>query len=126
MADYLLDTDVCIWHLRGRKDVVQLLVTLANEGRLGISVITRSEILAGMRPSEEEQTRKFLDACQALPVTAAIADRAGLLVASLRASGTTIHLPDALIAATAMDCLLPLFTCNARHYPVDELMVQKV
>jgi tRNA(fMet)-specific endonuclease VapC len=126
MVDFLVDTDICIWHLRGREVAVSLLTDLASKGRLGVSVITRAEILTGMRPSEEEGTMLLLDGCSSLPITAPIADRAGELLRSLRTQGVTMHLPDAMIAATAIEHTVPLFTCNSRHYPVPELMLQTV
>jgi predicted nucleic acid-binding protein len=49
MADFLLDSDVVIWHLRGRAEVVELVLTLVRRGRVGLSAITRAEVLLGMR-----------------------------------------------------------------------------
>lgn len=119
MADFLLDTDVCIWHLRGQSRVVSLLQDLVARGSLGISAVTRAEVQQGVRPGEEESTLLFLEACETLPVTAFVADKAGALVRTHRSMGTTVPLPDALIASTALLNHLPLYTCNARHYPFE-------
>ena len=49
MADFLLDSNVVIWHLRGNESVAERVVTLSQRGRLGLSVITRAEVIQGMR-----------------------------------------------------------------------------
>jgi predicted nucleic acid-binding protein len=126
LADCLLDADVVIWHLRGRPSVVDLVLSLAREHRIGLSAVTRAEVLQGMRDSEAEVTLAFLDACQTLPVDARVADRAGSLVREKRRQGVTIHLPDALLAATALVEGLPLYTCNVKHFPFSGLDLRAV
>jgi len=127
MADVVLDSDVVIWHLRGQTSVVEHVTRLANEYRLGISAITRTEVIAGMRLSEREVTLDFLDACELLPVDRAVADQAGGSISLHRHQGLTIHVPDALIGATANHLAIPLHTCNAAHYPdVREVFVVKL
>jgi predicted nucleic acid-binding protein len=56
MADFLLDSDVVIWHLRGNAAVVEFVLALARRGRLGLSAITRAEVLLGMRELERALT----------------------------------------------------------------------
>lgn len=126
MADCLLDSDVIIWHLRGRPAVVDLVLGLARKGRVCLSAISRAEILLGMRERERELTLGFLDSCETLPVTAATADHAGKTIRDFRAQGVTISLPDALIAATALLASIPLYTCNLRPYPLAELDLRAV
>lgn len=126
MADLLLDSDVVIWHLRGRASVVETVIALAGRGRIGLSAITRAEVLLGMREKEREATLLFLDACETLPVTGATADLAGEIVRRFRAQGVTLALPDALIGATALHASVPLYTCNSRHYPMPDLDLRPV
>ncbi len=126
MADYLLDSDVVIWHLRGHKSVVPRVVALSRRGRIGLSVITRAEVIQGMREPERKGTFAFLDACETLPVDQATADRGGEIVRSYRGQGITLTLPDALIAATALESGIPLYTCNARHFPMSGLDLREV
>jgi len=127
VADVVLDSDIVIWHLRGREAIVHHVLALADEHRLGISAITRTEVIAGMRDAERGATLGFLDACELLPVTAAVADRAGEAIRVLSARGITRHVPDALIAATALEDGAALHTCNPRHYESDdELEVVRV
>lgn len=126
MADWLLDSDVVIWHLRGDESVVRRVVALSRQGRIGLSVITRAEVIQGMREPEREGTFEFLDACQTLPVDQAVADRAGETVRSQRTQGVTIDLADALIGATALEAEIPLYTCNPRHFPMPDLELRTV
>ena len=126
MADFLLDSDVVIWHLRGNATVVELVLTLARRGRIGLSAITRAEVVLGMREPERALTLGFLDSCETLPVLAATADRAGEIFRSFRSQGITLSLPDALIGATALLASVPLYTCKPRHYPMPDLDLRAV
>lgn len=114
---FALDSDVLIWHLRGRPSVVAHVTTLAGRGALLVSAIARAEVLAGMRAGEERATMLLLDSLETVPVDAAIADRAAAAMRDLRRRGVTVHLPDALIASTAAERDAELHTCNPRHYP---------
>ena len=126
MADFLLDSDVVIWHLRGYPAVVELVLALARRGRIGLSAIARAEVLFGMRDPERQLTLRFLDSCETLPVTAETADRAGEISRGFRSHGITLSLPDALIGATALLASIPLYTCNPRHYPMPDLDLRAV
>ncbi len=121
MAEYLFDSDVVIWHLRGKESVVRQVIVLSGQGRIGLSAITRAEVIQGMRKPEREGTLAFLDACETLTVDRAVADRAGEIVRSHRVEGRTIDLPDALIGATALEAGIPLYTCNPQHFPMRDL-----
>jgi len=126
MAEFLLDSDLVIWHLRGHASVVELVLSLARKGRLALSAIARAEVLVGMREPERELTLLFLDSCETLPATAATADRAGEIIRDFRARGVTISLPDALIGATALLSSIPLYTCNPKLYPMPDLDLRAV
>lgn len=121
MADYLLDSNVLILHLRERPEITALLTRWGKEGTLYISVATRTEIVAGMRPHEEERTLELLDSLENLPVDEAIADRAGRLIYQYARQGIQLSFADALIAATALEHDLTLATTNPKHFPIPEL-----
>ena len=126
VADFLLDSDVVIWHLRGHAKVVELVRTLVRRGPIGLSAITRAEVLRGMREPERALTLEFLDGCETLPVVAETADRAGEIYRGFRSQGITLSLPDALIGATALLASIPLYTRNPRHYPMPGLDLRDV
>jgi predicted nucleic acid-binding protein len=105
VAELLVDTDVCIDHLGGVK-------RLPRSGRLGYSVITRAELLAGATSEDEANVRRLLAGMDELPVDRRVADRAGLLRREL----PRLRMPDALIAATALVYSLTLHTKNTRDF----------
>ena len=121
MANYLLDSNVLILHLRERPEITALLTQWGKEGALYISVATRTEILAGMRPHEEKRTMGLLNSLENLPLDEATADRAGRLIYQHARQGIQLSFPDALIAATALQHDLTLATTNPRHFPMPDL-----
>src|SRR5512136_1897111 len=102
MADLLLDSNVLILHLRKRGSASDFLLQWGREDNLRISVVTRAEIIAGMRAREEGLTMELLGAMPSESVTPPVADRAGRLIYNLARNGVQLSLPDALIAATAL------------------------
>jgi predicted nucleic acid-binding protein len=103
VADVLVDTDIFVDHLRG---VVEL---RAGRHRLHYSVITRAELFAGS--SATDVIAQLLGPLREVEVDRSIAERAGRVRRE-----TGIRLPDALIAATALQRKLQLATRNARDF----------
>ena len=97
MADFLIDTDVFVDHLRGAKQLEP------KAHRVHYSVVTRAELFAGNTATEIVSV--LLAPFREIDIGREIAERAGRL---RRESG--IRLPDALIAATAVEHKLSLFT----------------
>ena len=124
MADYLLDSDVLIWLLRGRRETLQRLETL--EGPCGVSVISRAEIWAGARDAEHRAIDDLFLSLTTYPVDGAIADLAGTFLRRHRHRGVSLELADALIAATAVTHGLGLLTYNIAHFPMLELKLVEI
>ncbi len=103
VVDILVDTDVFIDHLRGARQLVP------GRHRLHYSVITRAELFAGNTASNLVST--LLAPFREIPIGRAVAERAGRI---RRESG--IRLPDALIAATAIEHKLGLATRNRNDF----------
>ncbi|MCX6030319.1 MAG: type II toxin-antitoxin system VapC family toxin [Chloroflexi bacterium] len=116
MGELLLDTNVLVLHLRKRGSVTEFLLKWGQQDNLHISVVTRTELIAGMRPREERTTMDLLASLHNLPITPAIADRAGRLIYAKARQGIQVSFPDALIAATALEHELIVVTTNARHF----------
>lgn len=126
MADTLIDTNLLILALRKRPEAIHQLKRLKAEGELHISIVTRTEILAGMHPSEEGRTMDLLSSLSNLPVDVASADQAGRWIYTYARRGIQLSVPDAIIAATAFAHGLTLVTTNAKHFPMPEASVQPV
>jgi toxin FitB len=104
VARVLVDSDVFIDHLRGIR-------RFSPQGdAIHYSVVTRAELFAG-RGSEEVAVSRLLAPFQELPVDRPVAERAGRL-----RRGKDIRLPDALIAATAIEHDCTLVTRNRADF----------
>lgn len=123
MTDYLLDSGILIRHLRNYKGYPELTDRLAGEAIVFISVMTRFEIVRGMRIYERESTFNLLDSLDSIEMTNEIADMAGEIYYSGRARGVTFGEADAIIAATAMQHGLALVTTNAKHFSMHNMIV---
>lgn len=111
----LLDTTVAIDYLRGREDALAV-VDASDE--LVASEITRYEVLAGMRPGEEQATEDVLALPEWVPVDEGIARRAAALAREHRATHSGIEDADYLLAATALELDARLLTTNVKHFPM--------
>lgn len=114
----LFDTDVLIEHLRGNEHATALLLEASSEGRAACSVLTRFELLAGMRSDERSRIRQLLDSMTNLEVSLEAADRAGEWARQYRRSHDGISSIDYLIAATAEVHGADLLTRNIKHFPM--------
>lgn len=114
----LVDTSVLIDYLRGRHEAAALLERERQDGALQASEITRLEVLAGMRPREEQPTRTLLSTLHWHPVDADVAEKAGELGRAWLPSPGAIDGADLAIAATALLLNARLLTLNVRHFPM--------
>jgi toxin FitB len=103
VADLLVDTDIFIDHLRGAAEL------RPGQHRLHYSVVTRAELFAGS--SATAQVGRLLGPFRELPVIRQVAERAGRIRRE-----TGIRLPDAIIAATALENGLSLTTRNRKRF----------
>ncbi len=115
----VVDTSVLIDHLR-EDDRAHAALRQARkiDQRVSASVLTKVEILAGMRPSERERTRRLLDSIEWLEVDDDLAERAGDLAARYLRSHPGIEAVDYVIAATVQRLGAFLLTRNLKHFPM--------
>jgi predicted nucleic acid-binding protein len=104
LSAILLDTDVLIDHLRGHRQLDLIDPTLK------ISVVTRCELFAG-RNVNEPSLRETLNLLEEIEVDRPIAELAGRIRRTAQ-----LDVPDALIAATALEYSMTLMTRNQRHF----------
>ena len=120
----IVDTDILIDHFHGNADATAFVREALLHGEpLLISIATVSELLAGMRPGEEEDTNALLSLFRIYPADEPIAR---IAEAFLNQYGRQhrLDLGDALIAATAQATRSTLYTRNLRHYPMSEIAVK--
>jgi predicted nucleic acid-binding protein len=114
----LVDTSILIDYLRGHPEAADLLERERAAEALHASEITRLEVLAGMRPAEEHQTRSLLSTLRWHPLDEEVAERAGELGREWLPSHHGIDGADLAIAATTTLLNAQLLTMNVRHFPM--------
>jgi hypothetical protein len=114
----LFDTDVLIEHLKANQSATVLLLDASAAGQAACSVLTRFELLAGMRSHERSDIRSLLDSLVNLDASVDIATRAGEWARTYRRSHEGVSPIDYLIAATAEIHGADLLTQNVKHFPM--------
>jgi len=115
----VVDTSVLIDHLRGVEDARISLRAAVDAGeRLTASVLTKVEILAGMRESEQAATRRLLATLDWIAVDEELAESAGLLANQYLRSHPGVDPVDYVIAATVTQLAAKLWTRNVKHFPM--------
>ena len=117
----LLDTDILSELLKQHPLVTQRArLYLADHDRLVFSIITRYEILRGLKVKHAHAQEVAFDAlCQVsviLPLTDRVIERAATLYAELYRCGDLLPDADILIAATALDAQRTVVTNNLTHF----------
>lgn len=117
----LLDTDILSELLKQHPLVIQRTrLYLAEHDRLAFSIVTRYEILRGLRVKQATTQAAAFEAlcqvCTILPLTDRVVDRAAALYADLYQRGALVPDADLLIAATALVAQRVLVTNNLAHF----------
>ncbi|NLT50258.1 MAG: type II toxin-antitoxin system VapC family toxin [Ignavibacteria bacterium] len=118
MKKYLLDTDICIYFLKGLYDIDKKINSAGFEN-ISISEITVAELKYGVENSSNKvKNRKvinqFIDSISILPIINCLDYYASEKV-RLRKSGLPIDDFDLLIGCTAVSNNMTLVTRNIRH-----------
>lgn len=110
---HLLDSNILIYHLKGQlTDAGKRLLTKIILAGGSYSTISKIEVLGYPQSTEgETQTRLLLSGLNEIELTSEIAERTIQLRKHYR-----IKLPDAVIAATALESKLTLVTRNERDF----------
>jgi hypothetical protein len=115
----VVDTSVLVDHLRGDGRARDALLAARSNGHdLAASVLTRIELLAGVRPRERQELEALFTVLRWIDVDPEIADRAGALANRYLASHREIDTVDYVIAATAEALGAELLTKNVKHFPM--------
>ncbi len=119
MKKYLLDTDICIYHIKGLHDIDKKIIEVGIENCF-ISEITVAELKFGIENSEQkEKNRKkiepFFELFHIIPIASCF-DVYAVEKAKLRKSGRIIDEFDMLIGCSAIANDLVLVTRNVKHF----------
>lgn len=116
----ILDTNVCIDVLRGRRKVVEKLAEI-DPATCFISVITEFELFQGAdrapeerRDEERTKVSRFISCLRVLPFDSDCARLAAKINADLLNRGTPVSLTDVFIAATGICHGWTIITNNTR------------
>lgn len=112
-TEYLVDTNILIYHTKGSQVTEDFVSRLITEGAFNISILTKIEFLGWNRHTPEgfEKCRRLIGPANIYHVDDDIADKA----IDLRRK-TNIKLADAIIAATAFLNNLKLATRNVDDF----------
>ena len=118
----LLDSSVLIDVLRGQKSRRELLARLVSDGHhLKTTVVNVAEIYMGIRLGEAPRIEALFALLDCYALDAETAKQAGMLKSTWGKKGVTISLPDAIVAAIAIDQNCVLATDNRKDFPMPEL-----
>jgi tRNA(fMet)-specific endonuclease VapC len=120
MSDYVLDTNICIYWLKGKGEIRRK-VEQAGADNLRITIITLAELKYGAYKSKEvsenlKSIDNFLKKIRVLPLDEESADRFGKIKEDLRRSGQIIEDFDILIASITLKHGGILVTNNIEHF----------
>jgi tRNA(fMet)-specific endonuclease VapC len=118
---YLLDTDICIYLIKGASDKVRQRLRKIAVGEVGISTVTLSELCYGVansaRPEQNHAALlQFIMTLDVLAYEAEAAEAYGRLRADLARKRKTVGSMDMMIAAHAIALDRTLVTNNVRAF----------
>lgn len=118
---YLLDTNICIFVINNRPEIVRRKMQGISVGDVGISSITVSELLYGVSKSAQVERNqaaldKFLMPLEVLAYDENAARRYGVIRAFLESKGMPIGPMDLMIAAHALALNVTVVTNNVREF----------
>ncbi len=115
-APGLTDSDILIDAARGFQAAVDFLAEQRARAEVRICVVSAMELIAGCgNKAQLTQVQQFLQRTTVLPVSDIASQMAYRFMESFFLSHSLL-IPDALIAATALDHGLILYTKNTRHF----------
>jgi tRNA(fMet)-specific endonuclease VapC len=120
-ALYMLDTDIASYIIKGRPPSVEAKLSSVDPSLVCISVITRAELLYGLKqlaPAHRLHigVRRFLKIVRVLSWDTEAADFYADIRHELKTTGQIIGELDMMIAAHSLAAAAILVTNNARHF----------
>ena|ERR1035437_4834391 len=111
----LVDTNILIESYRGDKIAKEHLEAI--RGRIAVSVITVMELYRGCKTKERKtELAKQIKAYYVVNIDNAVSERAMQIFKHYISSSQDVYIADCLIAATAMENKMKLFTKNKQDF----------
>ncbi len=110
----LCDTNIFIHLFNGQEDVKMALTKVGNEN-IALSIITYAEIIYGTRKAKLNTIKKFFDSLRIIEIDASISKTFRGIVLNY-SYNHHIKIPDAFIAATAVNMNMTLYTENKKDF----------
>ncbi|MEP6647509.1 MAG: type II toxin-antitoxin system VapC family toxin [Saprospiraceae bacterium] len=119
MKKYLLDTNICIYFIKGKFDLIKKFEKVDPENCF-ISEITLAELMFGVENSEKKEKNQqalddFLTGVKLVPIFHSL-ELYAKEKTRLRKSGTPIDDFDLLIGVTSVTHNLTMVTTNTEHF----------
>jgi predicted nucleic acid-binding protein len=116
----VVDASILIDHINGRVPAARAFIYDARDrgDDLWSSYVVRTEVLAGMRPGEEQRTYELLSVLNWAPVDRAESEAAAALGRRHGRANPGIDTPDLLLAELAQRLGAELVTMNIKHFPM--------
>lgn len=112
MAQFLVDTNVLVDHLRGQQYAKDFL----EKHTPALSHVTVGELIEGVKNQRDlRSVHQAIKDLEAISIEPSISERAIVLMNAFFLS-SHLEFLDALIAATAMEHRLTLVTANTKHF----------
>lgn len=120
MLKYLLDTNICIYTIKNRPEVVRQAFT-EHDGQMCVSTVTQMELIYGAEKSSAvarnlRDVESFLARLEVKDFDAAAATHTGQIRAELAKAGTPIGPYDQMIAGHARALGLTVVTNNVTEF----------
>ena len=118
---FLLDTNICVFLIRNKSEILREHIRSQPVGELGVSAITESELRFGADKSSDPHKNhalleRFFLTLPVLAFDSGCAREYGRVRAFLEKAGTPIGSLDTLIAAHALCAGLTVVTNNTREF----------
>jgi len=122
----LCDTNIIIELLKGNEKLISYVEKLGLDN-IAISSVTLMELYFGVfNKTELQQIKKYMQGIPVLHIATNISETAVSLIEQY-AKSHTLNIPDALIAATAIENNLKLLTLNVKDFKyISELKLHKM
>jgi len=120
MMQYLIDTDILIYFLKGQKSVTQRFLD-ARPDSIHTSIVNHAELLYGAYHSQQKKKNitkitAFLKTLPVLPFSEAASRYFAELKSKLHTNGNTLADMDLMIAAICLQNDMVLVTNNTKHF----------